>query len=81
MLKTFLIKNKRTITAGSIGAFLGATAGFLYWKFVGCISGTCAIWTNPIRATLYGGIMGALIVLIIVPEQKNLTRKGKESES
>jgi outer membrane lipoprotein SlyB len=53
-----LIKNKLSV----IGAILGAIAGFLYWNFVGCSSGSCAITSSPINSTIYGAIMGALVV-------------------
>lgn len=43
-----------------IGAFTGALAGFLYWKYVGCVTGTCAITSNPFRSTIYFAFMGAL---------------------
>lgn len=26
-----------------IGAFIGAVTGFLHWKYVGCLTGTCFI--------------------------------------
>ena len=44
-----------------IGAALGMLGGFLYWKFVGCATGSCGITSNPYMSTLYGGIMGALL--------------------
>ena len=44
-----------------IGITLGAVAGFLYWKFVGCSSGTCMITSKPINSTLYGAVMGYLV--------------------
>ncbi len=44
-----------------IGATVGAVAGFLYWKYVGCLTGTCAITFNPIRSTIYFGVTGALV--------------------
>ena len=44
-----------------IGITLGAVAGFLYWKFVGCSSGTCMITSKPINSTLYGAVMGFLV--------------------
>ena len=44
-----------------IGISLGAVAGFLYWKFVGCSSGTCMITSKPINSTLYGAVMGFLV--------------------
>lgn len=50
-------KNMLTI----IGIVLGALGGFLYWKFIGCNSGTCAITSKPLNSTIYGAIMGGLI--------------------
>ena len=39
----------------------GAVAGFLYYKFVGCRTGTCPITSSPIISTLYGAGMGFLL--------------------
>lgn len=47
-----------------IGGLVGAVGGFLYWKFVGCSSGTCNITSNPLHSTLYGAAMGALLLSI-----------------
>jgi len=44
-----------------IGAIIGAISGFLYWKYVGCISGTCSITSSPINSTAYFALMGGLI--------------------
>lgn len=44
-----------------IGALLGAIAGYLYWRLVGCSSGTCMITSKPFNSTIYGSIMGALL--------------------
>jgi hypothetical protein len=44
-----------------LGALAGAIAGFLYWKYVGCLSGTCSITSRPINSTLYFALMGALL--------------------
>lgn len=40
---------------------IGAAGGFLYYKFVGCASGTCPITSNPWSSTIYGAVMGLLI--------------------
>lgn len=53
-----------------IGIFVGAVAGFLYWKLVGCDSGTCAITSNPTSSTLYGAMMGGLLFSIFKTNQK-----------
>lgn len=52
-----------------IGALAGGVAGFLYWKYIGCLTGTCAITSNPWRSTLYFALMGALFF--------NLFKKAK----
>jgi H+/Cl- antiporter ClcA len=53
-----------------MGVFTGAVAGFLYWKFVGCASGTCAITSKPVNSTLYGAVMGGLLFSIFKPNKK-----------
>lgn len=67
-MKIFLKKNILTI----IGVPLGALAGFLYWKFVGCNSGSCAIKSNPYNSTIYGAAMGGLLFSIF-KNNKNKT--------
>lgn len=44
------------------GIIVGAALGFAYWYFVGCNTGTCAITSSPINSTLYGSLIGALVV-------------------
>jgi len=44
-----------------IGALVGAIAGFLYWRFIGCASGACAISSSIYSSTLYFAFSGALI--------------------
>ena len=39
----------------------GALAGFLYYRLVGCSSGSCPITSNPYISTAYGGAMGFLM--------------------
>jgi F0F1-type ATP synthase assembly protein I len=57
MLLSFVKKYQRNL----IGIVIGAIAGWLYWHFVGCSSGTCAITSKPINSSLYGALMGYLI--------------------
>ena len=44
-----------------IGALAGAISGYMYYRLVGCASGTCAITSSPINSTVYGAVMGALL--------------------
>lgn len=45
-----------------IGIVAGAAVGFSYWYFIGCNTGTCAITSSSVNSTLYGGLMGVLLV-------------------
>lgn len=56
-MKNWIKKNKLYF----IGALVGAFAGFLYWKYVGCLTGTCAITSSPINSTLYFAFFGAIL--------------------
>jgi len=38
----------------------GAAAGFGWYHFVGCASGTCPISSNPYISTAYGAVVGVL---------------------
>ena len=53
----FILKYKFAL----IGIIAGAVAGYLYYYFVGCASGTCAITSKPLNSTLYGAAMGGLL--------------------
>ncbi len=65
-MKTILLNNKLLL----IGIVLGGVAGFMYWKFVGCNSGTCMITSKWHNSTAYGALIGGLL-LSIFKKQKN----------
>lgn len=46
----------------ALGTAIGLLAGYLYWKEIGCVSGSCPITSSPINSSLYGAIMGGLVV-------------------
>lgn len=60
-MKQLVLKHKFTL----LGIVLGAIAGYLYYNFVGCASGTCAITSSPVNSTIYGSVMGGLLVNIL----------------
>ena len=43
------------------GIIVGGIAGFAYYHFVGCASGTCPITSSPYISTIYGALMGYLL--------------------
>ena len=51
-------------------AVVGAVGGFLYYRFVGCVSGACGITSNPYISTVYGGVIGTLLGYIVTPGKK-----------
>ncbi len=56
-MSEFIRKNRLPLIFG----VLGATGGFLYWRFVGCLSGTCPIQSVWYWSTLWGTAVGYLI--------------------
>jgi hypothetical protein len=49
---------------------IGGIAGFMYYYFVGCASGSCAITSNPYASIIWGGLLGLFVV-------KSPCRSGK----
>lgn len=72
-MKNWMIKHKISILLSVIGAI----AGYLYWNYVGCKSGSCAITSVWWRSTLYGMLMGWLLGGII---NEQLNKKIKQNE-
>jgi hypothetical protein len=44
-----------------LGLLIGGTAGFLYYRFIGCSTGSCIITSHPYSAIFAGGLTGYLI--------------------
>jgi LytS/YehU family sensor histidine kinase len=61
---------RKAIIITCIGIVVGAIGGYLYYHFVGCASGSCAITSKPVNSTLYGGLMGGLLFNMFVKEEK-----------
>ena len=59
-----------------IGTVVGAVAGYAYWHQIGCLSGTCAITSSPVNSTLYGAVLGALLLGIFKTESKRKQEKS-----
>jgi hypothetical protein len=53
-----------------IGILLGALGGYLYWKYIGCITGTCAITSKPLNSTIYFAIIGGLVFSLFKKKSK-----------
>lgn len=46
-----------------MGVVIGGLLGFLYYKVVGCSTGTCPITSKPLNSTLYGAVIGLLFTI------------------
>jgi len=53
-MKDFINKHK----FGFILVIPGIIGGYLYWRYVGCMSGTCPIKSNWYLMVLFGGLIG-----------------------
>lgn len=62
--------DKKAIIITGIGVAIGAIAGYFYYFYVGCAYGTCAITSKPLNSTLYGALMGGLILNIFIKSPK-----------
>ncbi len=56
-MKNFLTRYRFRIVFSGVGAL----GGFLYWRFVGCASGSCPITSHWYTMGGYGILMGYLI--------------------
>ena len=54
-------KMKQNIYRRVLPVFAGALLGYAYYYYIGCVSGTCAITSNPYISTLYGAVIGLLL--------------------
>lgn len=57
--------NKQIILITGIGVLLGLMAGYAYYFYVGCASGSCAITSKPLNSSLYGALIGGLLFNMI----------------
>lgn len=51
------------------GVVIGAIGGFLYWRFVGCSTGTCPITSSPVNSSIWGAVMGGLLLSMFRKEE------------
>ncbi len=61
----------------SLGILFGIMAGYAYYYFIGCRTGSCALTGNPVNSTVYGAVVGLLWSL---PYQKNRLDKGRSQK-
>jgi hypothetical protein len=75
-MKEFIKKNIFVI----VFTVIGAISGFLYWKYVGCLSGTCPIKSVWYLSTLWGSAFGYLAGSIIKDTIVKIKNRNKDKE-
>jgi len=60
-MKNFFIKHKFSL----LFLIPGIIGGYLYWRYVGCLSGTCPLKSNWYFTILFGALIGYFIGDII----------------
>jgi hypothetical protein len=80
-MKNFLQKHLLVI----ILSVAGAAGGFLYWRYVGCKTGTCPIKSRWYLSTLWGLAFGYLSGSIILDTyswfiKRRATNSGSDSD-
>ncbi|MEG0011783.1 MAG: DUF6132 family protein [Muribaculaceae bacterium] len=66
-MKTIFSKYLKAI----IGGVIGVIGGFLYWFYIGCSTGTCPITSSPVISTIWGAIIGALLLSSFTKKENN----------
>ena len=63
----------------------GAIGGYLYWKLIGCTTGTCPITSVWYSSTLYGMVLGFVLGNLVDEKRKKHREKqlqtGQDSEA
>lgn len=65
----------RNIRIG-LGLLLGGVAGFAWYFFVGCRTGSCPISGNPYISSIYGSVLGLLIAFPSRKDKKEVDKAG-----
>lgn len=76
MVKCLFRKYGLTLLGGICGAF----GGFLYWFYIGCVSGTCPITASPVNSTLWGMLLGGLLFNMFQKEDAKKEEPDKTGE-
>ncbi|MEA4916412.1 DUF6132 family protein [Proteiniphilum sp.] len=58
------------------GVLVGTIGGYIYYRYVGCVSGTCPITSNPYTMIVYGAVVGYFLTELFSNIKK--TKEVKE---
>lgn len=71
MKKEFLVKYGLIL----LGVIVGAIGGYLYWRYVGCATGTCPITSSPVNSSLWGAVVGGLLFSVFKSDHKEIKKE------
>ena len=58
---------------------VGSAVGWLYYRYVGCATGTCAVTSSPWLSTGFGCVLGLLLYTVLRPS-RGKGRNGDRAE-
>ena len=68
-----MMKKKRCKLTGILRAIalplVGSAGGWLYYRYVGCATGTCAVTSSPWLSTGFGCVLGSLLYTVLRPDR------------
>lgn len=64
----------------ALGGLIGALLGYIYYVQIGCISGTCPITSNPVSSSIYGAILGGLVMELIHDTVQTIRKNRKKTQ-
>ena len=74
------MKKKHCKLSGILRAIVlplvGSAGGWLYYRYVGCATGTCAVTSSPWLSTGFGCVLGSLLYTVLRPGRG----KGRNSD-
>ena len=71
MKKEFVKRHGWTL----LGIVAGTVGGYLYWRYIGCTTGTCPITSSPVSSSIWGAAMGGLLLSSFMPERKEIKKE------
>ncbi len=77
----FNFYSKREMILTGFGLLLGALGGYLYWKYIGCASGTCPITANKYIMIVYGIMAGGLLFSTFASRSSMLTPTALKTDT